>query len=97
MTNTTIAIAEKQRAALLSVVAAVFLTTTKIIIGLFTHSLGILSEALHSGLDLVAAAADNKGQNQSQTKKKKNDLVYFVHVWIIDVHCVISRSRFSPG
>jgi cation diffusion facilitator family transporter len=46
---------EKKRAALLSVVAAIFLTGFKLIIGLLTGSLGILSEALHSALDLVAA------------------------------------------
>ena len=33
----------------------VFLTGTKLTIGLFTGSLGILSEAAHSGLDLLAA------------------------------------------
>jgi cation diffusion facilitator family transporter len=46
---------EKSAAALSSVVAAVGLTTFKIIVGLMTHSLGILAEAAHSGLDLVAA------------------------------------------
>jgi cation diffusion facilitator family transporter len=46
---------EKRLAALSSVVAAVGLTTFKIIVGLMTGSLGILSEAAHSGLDLVAA------------------------------------------
>jgi cation diffusion facilitator family transporter len=46
---------EKKRVALVSVLAAVFLTSFKLIIGLLTGSLGILSEALHSGLDLVAA------------------------------------------
>jgi len=46
---------EKQKVALLSVFAAVFLTSSKLVIGLLTGSLGILSEALHSGLDLVAA------------------------------------------
>jgi len=48
-------IKEKKRAALLSVFAAIFLTGFKLIIGILTGSLGILSEALHSGLDLVAA------------------------------------------
>jgi len=48
-------IQEKKRVALLSVFAAVFLTIFKLIVGLLTGSLGILSEALHSGLDLVAA------------------------------------------
>lgn len=46
---------EKKRVALLSVFAAVFLTGFKLIVGLLTGSLGILSEALHSGFDLVAA------------------------------------------
>lgn len=47
---------EKQRVAGISVFAAIFLTGFKLIIGLLTGSLGLLSEALHSGLDLVAAA-----------------------------------------
>jgi cation diffusion facilitator family transporter len=46
---------EKTRVAVLSVIAAVFLTATKIIVGLMTGSLGILSEAAHSALALVAA------------------------------------------
>lgn len=46
---------EKSRVAFISVLAAIFLTTFKFIIGIVTGSLGILSEALHSGLDLVAA------------------------------------------
>jgi len=46
---------QKVRVALTSVVAAVGLTVTKGVVGWQTGSLGILSEALHSGLDLVAA------------------------------------------
>jgi cation diffusion facilitator family transporter len=46
---------EKRGAALSSVFAAVGLTTFKIIVGVMTGSLGILAEAAHSGLDLVAA------------------------------------------
>lgn len=45
----------KQRVALTSLLAAVLLTGTKLGVGLWTNSLGILSEAAHSGLDLVAA------------------------------------------
>jgi len=48
-------IKEKKRVALISVFAAIVLTGSKLIIGILTGSLGILSEALHSGLDLVAA------------------------------------------
>jgi cation diffusion facilitator family transporter len=47
---------EKRSAALSSVIAAVGLTTFKLIVGILTNSLGILAEAAHSGLDLVAAA-----------------------------------------
>ncbi len=46
---------EKRAVALSSVLAAIFLTAFKLVIGLLTNSLGILSEAAHSGLDLVAA------------------------------------------
>jgi len=46
---------EKRSVALSSVLAAVGLTGLKAIVGLTTGSLGILAEAAHSGLDLVAA------------------------------------------
>jgi cation diffusion facilitator family transporter len=46
---------EKQLVAFSSVIAAIFLTGFKLAVGLMTRSLGILSEAAHSGLDLVAA------------------------------------------
>jgi cation diffusion facilitator family transporter len=46
---------EKKRVAGISVFAAIFLTGFKLVIGLLTGSLGILSEALHSALDLIAA------------------------------------------
>jgi cation diffusion facilitator family transporter len=46
---------EKRRAALLSVGSAVLLVSLKAFLVLRTGSLGVLSEALHSGLDLLAA------------------------------------------
>jgi cation diffusion facilitator family transporter len=46
---------EKSRVAFFSVLAAIALTSFKLIVGITTNSLGILSEALHSGLDLIAA------------------------------------------
>lgn len=46
---------EKSAVALNSVIAAIGLTTFKIIVGVLTGSLGIIAEAAHSGLDLVAA------------------------------------------
>jgi len=50
-------LSEKRTVALRSVLAAIFLTGLKLTVGLLTGSLGILSEAAHSGLDLVAALA----------------------------------------
>src|SRR6201993_3766177 len=49
------AIQEKKRAALLSIGSAAILLCLKTFLVIRTDSLGILSEALHSGLDLVAA------------------------------------------
>lgn len=46
---------EKQLVAAASVVVAMLLTVFKLIVGVATGSLGILAEAAHSGLDLVAA------------------------------------------
>jgi cation diffusion facilitator family transporter len=46
---------EKRAVAGHSVLAAFAITTLKIVVGFTTGSLGILSEAAHSGLDLVAA------------------------------------------
>jgi divalent metal cation (Fe/Co/Zn/Cd) transporter len=42
--------------AMISVIATVFLVSFKFVVGWLSNSLGILSDALHSGLDLVAAA-----------------------------------------
>jgi cation diffusion facilitator family transporter len=47
---------EKKAVALNSIVAAIAITLMKVVVGITTGSLGILSEAAHSGLDLVAAA-----------------------------------------
>ena len=47
---------EKQAVALASLVAAVGLTSFKLVVGSATGSLGILAEAAHSGLDLAASA-----------------------------------------
>ena len=45
----------QRRAALVSVIAAATLLVLKLSVGLATHSLGLVSEAVHSGTDLVAA------------------------------------------
>ena len=46
---------QKVRVALFSALAAVGLVAAKLVVGLRTGSLGILSEAAHSGMDLIAS------------------------------------------
>ncbi len=46
---------DKRTVAILSVIASVGLAVIKLLIGYSTNSLGILSEAMHSGLDVIAA------------------------------------------
>src|SRR5215470_3224885 len=46
---------EKNLVALSSGLAAILLTSMKVVAGLATGSIGILSEAAHSGIDLLAA------------------------------------------
>src|ERR1700749_1139528 len=48
--------AAKRAAALTSLVAASAITLLKLITGILTGSLGMLSEAAHSSIDLIAAA-----------------------------------------
>src|SRR6266700_3247880 len=55
MVRKNVAQSEKTMVALWSVGAAVGITSLKIVVALLTGSLGILAEATHSGLDLVAA------------------------------------------
>lgn len=54
--NVSIFSAEKRRVALYSMLAALAMTLLKLVAGLLSHSLGVLSDAAHSGLDLVGAA-----------------------------------------
>lgn len=48
---------EKTRVAMTSLLAAILITALKVVVGVATGSLGILAEAAHSGLDLIAAGA----------------------------------------
>jgi cation diffusion facilitator family transporter len=49
------ALTPQRRTALVSVGAAACLVALKLVVGLHAHSLGLVSEAVHSGTDLVAA------------------------------------------
>jgi divalent metal cation (Fe/Co/Zn/Cd) transporter len=46
---------EKIKVAITSIAASAVLTIIKLVVGASTNSLGILSEAMHSGLDVIAA------------------------------------------
>ena len=46
---------EKIQVASLSVISNTFLTLSKVVIGLATGSVSIMSEGIHSGIDMVAA------------------------------------------
>jgi cation diffusion facilitator family transporter len=45
----------KQRIALISVISNTFLTISKLVVGLMIGSVSVISEAIHSGVDLIAA------------------------------------------
>lgn len=88
---------EKKRVTLISVVAAVFLTGFKLVIGLLTGSLGLLSEALHSALDLVAAIityfavriSDKPADSQHQYGHGKvENLSAFIETLLLLLTCV---------
>lgn len=74
MTTLSSANHEKRAAALSSVVAAIFLTGLKIVVGVLTNSLGILAEAAHSGLDLVAALVTYFSVRKSDQPPDSNHL-----------------------
>lgn len=58
---------EKLSAAGKSVLAATFLTAMKGVVGVLTGSLGILAEAAHSALDLVAVRKSDKPADEDHT------------------------------
>jgi cation diffusion facilitator family transporter len=65
---------EKSTVAISSFVVAVALVSLKAIVGIMTNSLGIISEALHSGLDLVAAATTVYAVRASSKPPDENHL-----------------------
>ncbi len=92
-----IATKEKENIAITSVIAAVFLTSFKLVIGILTGSLGILSEALHSALDMVAAIitlyavkhSDKPADQEHQFGHGKiENYSAFVETFLLVVTCV---------
>ena len=86
----------KKEAALSSIIAAVFLTTMKFVVGILTFSLGIISEAIHSLLDLLAAMityfsvsmSDKPADRQHQYGHGKiENLSAFLESVLLDITC----------
>ena len=103
--------AEKRSVALMSVLAACCMTVLKLITGLLTGSLGMLSDAAHSGLDLVGAAltlfsvqVSDKPADEEHTygHGKVENLSAFVETFLMVASCIwityeaIVRIFFHP-
>lgn len=56
---------KKVKAARLSIISNSFLTVLKLAVGMFMGSISVISEALHSGIDLVASVVDYLSVRQS--------------------------------
>lgn len=56
---------KKMTVALLSVFSNAFLVVLKLLVGLFIGSVSVISEAIHSGVDVIAAAFALYGVSQS--------------------------------
>ena len=94
-----------------SVLAAVLLTALKLVVGLATNSLGVLSEAAHSAFDLLAAgmtfvavriaSAPPDGDHPYGHGKVEN-LSAFVETLLLLITCIwiiheaIDRLFFNP-
>lgn len=111
MTASPSARAEKRSVALLSVAAACVMTALKLAIGLLTGSLGMLSDAAHSGLDLFGAGltlfsvrvSDKPAdENHPYGHAKVENLSAFVETFLMLASSVwitseaISRIFFKP-
>ncbi len=103
--------AEKRSVALRSVLAACCMTALKLVTGLLTGSLGMLSDAAHSGLDLVGAALtyfsvrlSDKPADEDHTygHAKVENLSAFVETFLMLASCLwiayeaIGRIFFHP-
>ncbi len=75
---------EKRGVAFNSVLAATAITALKVVVGITTGSLGILSEAAHSGLDLIAAFIT--------LRRFVAPLELFVHILLNQVHRHMTRA-----
>jgi cation diffusion facilitator family transporter len=103
--------AEKTGAALLSVFAACAMTFLKVITGILTGSLGMLSDAAHSGIDLLGAGLtffsvriSGKPADEDHTygHAKIENLSAFVETGLMVISCIwityeaIDRIFFHP-
>jgi cation diffusion facilitator family transporter len=103
--------AEKRRVARVSMLAATVMTLLKLAAGLLSGSLGVLSDAAHSGLDLIASALTYFSVNVSDKPAdedhpyghgKIENLSAFTEAGLMAVSCAwivweaVSRIFFRP-
>jgi cation diffusion facilitator family transporter len=103
--------AEKTSAALLSVFAACAMTFLKVVTGILTGSLGMLSDAAHSGIDLLGAGltffsvrVSGKPADEDHTygHGKIENLSAFIETGLMVVSCIwityeaVDRIFFHP-
>jgi cation diffusion facilitator family transporter len=89
--------AEKRRVALYSILGATCMTLLKLLVGLLSGSLGVLSDAAHSAIDLVAAVltffsvrvADKPAdEDHTYGHGKIENLSAFIEAGLMAVSCV---------
>jgi len=97
----------KRSAALFSVLAAFAVTLLKLLTGLLTGSLGMLSEAAHSGIDLIAAQVSDRpadadhtyghGKIESLSAAIESVLMLGSCVWILTeaIRRIVHREHLS--
>src|SRR5580692_2144183 len=97
--------AEKRRVALYSILGATCMTLLKLLVGLLSGSLGVLSDAAHSAIDLVAAVltffsvrvADKPAdEDHTYGHGKIENVSAFIEAGLMAISCVwIIAEAFS--
>jgi cation diffusion facilitator family transporter len=81
---------KKQQVALTSVLASIFLTVMKLVVGIMTGSIGIISEAAHSALDFGAASLTLFAVNMSD--KPADSKHHYGHAKVESVSALIETG-----
>ena len=89
------AASEKQNVALVSMAASALLAGAKFLAAMFTGSLGILSEAIHSVIDFGATIVTYLALRVSD--RPADDQHHYGHAKVESVAALVERGRRLPG